>query len=546
MEFNLADLFESVVDCAASQVAMVSGSRRLTYEELDQRANRLAHRLEAAGIGPGDRVGLQLANGTEYIETMLACFKVRAVPININYRYLSAELRYLYHDAGLVGLVHHRRFAPAVGGALEAMAERRLVLEVGDDSAPTGSAEDYEAALSSASPARGFPERHADDLYCVYTGGTTGMPKGVLWRHEDIFFAAMGGGDPLSLGDYISSPEELAGRVLHPGLSSLAIPPFMHAAGHWMAFLILFGGGKVVTLNGGVFDPAEVWRLVDAEGINALVVVGDAMARPLLDLLAAEPHRYDLSSLVAVGSGGAVLSPSTKAQLAELLPGRIVADLFGSSETGQIGGEAPPGDPYGAPRLRVDQWTDVLGSDLEPVPPGSGIVGRLARGGHVPIGYLGYPAKSAATFVEHAGRRWALPGDMATVEEDKTIVVLGRDSQSINTGGEKVFPEEVEAVLKGHPDLADAVVVGLPDERFGQRVVALVQARAGRQVNPKAVRQHARELLSGFKVPKDVVVTEEIVRWPSGKPDYPWARAAAEEALGRTKSHRQRAAGTTA
>lgn len=546
MEFNLADLFESVVDCAASQVAMVSGPRRLTYEELDQRANRLAHRLEAGGICPGDRVGLQLANGTEYIETMLACFKIRAVPININYRYRSAELRYLYQNAGLVGLVHHRRFASAVNEALEAMAERRLVLEVGDDSAPTGSAEDYEAALSSASPARCFAERHADDLYCVYTGGTTGMPKGVLWRHEDIFFAAFGGGDPLSLGDHISSPEELAGRVLHPGLSSLAIPPFMHAAGHWLAFTILFGGGKVVTVTGGVFDPAEVWRLVDAEAINALVVVGDAMARPLLDVLAAEPHRYDLSSLVAVGSGGAVLSPSTKAQLAELLPGRIVADLFGSSETGQIGGEAPPGDPYGAPRLRVDQWTDVLGPDLEPVPPGSGIVGRLARGGHVPIGYLGDPARSAATFVEHGGRRWALPGDMATVAENKTIVVLGRDSQSINTGGEKVFGEEVEAVLKGHPDVADAVVVGLPDERFGERVVALVQARSGRQVDPEAVRQHARELLSGFKVPKEVVVTEEIVRSPSGKPDFPWARAAAAEALGRTEGHPQRAPETSA
>ncbi len=531
MEFNLADLFEAVVDCAGSQTAMVSGSRRLTYEELDARANRLAHHLEAAGVGPGDRVGLQMVNGTEYIESMLGCFKIRAVPININYRYLPGELRYLYHDAALVGLVHHRRFGERVAGALEAMPDRKVVLEVADDSGPPGPAEPYEAALATSSAERGFAARSADDLYCVYTGGTTGMPKGVIWRQEDIFFAAMGGGDPLSLGNHISAPDELRDRVLHPGLTALAIPPFMHAAGHWLAFSIFFGGGKIVTVTGGAFDPAEIWRLVDAEKVNAVVVVGDAMARPLLDALAAAPDRYDLSSLVAVGSGGAVLSPSTKAQLADLLPGRIVADLFGSSETGQIGSETRDDDPFGPPRLRVDQWTDVLDDDLEPVTPGAGATGRLARGGHVPVGYLGDPVKSAATFVEHRGRRWSLPGDLATVGADGTITVLGRDSQSINTGGEKVFPEEVEGVLKGHPDVADAVVVGLPDERFGERVVALVQPRPGRDLDPEAVRRHGREQLSSYKVPKEIVVTTEIVRSPSGKPDYPWARAAAEEAL---------------
>jgi len=529
MELNLADLYELVADEVPAATAMVAGDRRLSYRDLDRRADRLAHHLAASGVGPGDRVGVQLANGTEYVESMLACFKVRAVPVNVNYRYVTRELEYLYADAGLVGLVYHRRFGPAVAGALGAMAGRRVVLEVADGSAVAGAADavGYEEALDAADEGRDLPARSAGDLYCVYTGGTTGMPKGVLWRHDDIFFAAMGGGDPFASGDHITRAEELAERVLRPGVTALAIPPFMHAAGHWLAFSTLFGGGTVVTTPSGGFDPAEVWGLVEAERANAVVVVGDAMARPLLDVLAADPDRYDLSSLMAVGSGGAVLSPSTKAQLAELLPGRIVADRFGSSETGQVGGEAPADDPFGPPRLRVDARTTVLDADLTPVVPGSGVIGHLARGGHVPLGYLGDPAATAATFVERDGVRWALPGDQATVAADGTIHVLGRGSLCINTGGEKVFPDEVEAALKGHPDVADALVVGLDDERFGQRVVALVQLRPGRSAGPDELSTHAHGLLTGYKVPRRFVFVDGIERSPSGKPDYPAARAVA-------------------
>ena len=531
MEFNLADLFESVVDVAGSQTAMVSGPRRLNYLELDQRANRLAHHLELHGIGPGDRVGLQLANGTEYMEGMIACFKIRALPVNVNYRYVAGELQYLYRDAGLVGLIFHNRFATAVSGALDAMPETRALLGVSDGESAPGAAEDYETVIASAPDSRGFAPRRADDLYCVYTGGTTGMPKGVLWHHQDIFFAAMGGGDPLSFGDHITSAEDLALRVLHPGITALAIPPFMHAAGHWLAFSTLFGGGKVVTVEGGAFDPVEVWRLVEAEAVNAVVLVGDAMARPLVAALAENPDRYDLSSLLAFGSGGAVLSPSTKERIAELLPGRIVADLFGSSETGQVGGEAPADDPFGAPRLRVNEKTNVLGVDLLPVAPGSGVIGKLGRSGHVPVGYLGDPEKSAATFVESQGTRWALPGDMATVEEDGTIKVLGRGSLSINTGGEKVFPDEVEAAVKGHPDVVDAIVVGVPDERFGERVVAVVQPTPGTTVSTEDVRLACRGKLTGYKIPRQVITVERVQRSPSGKPDYPWAKQLAAAAI---------------
>jgi acyl-CoA synthetase (AMP-forming)/AMP-acid ligase II len=532
VEFNLADLFESVVDCAETQIALVSGARRLTFGELDRRANRLAHTLAGRGVGPGDRVGLQLANGTEYIEGMLACFKIRALPVNVNYRYVAGELQYLYKDAALVGLIFHRRFSEAVGTAVGALPEARALLGVADGSPTTDLGDDYEQAIGAASDGRDFPPRRADDLYCVYTGGTTGMPKGVLWRHEDIFFAAMGGGDPLSFGDHITAPEQLAGRVMHPGITSLAIPPFMHAAGHWLAFSTMFGGGKLVTVEGGAFDPAEIWRLVEAEGVNAVVLVGDAMARPLIAALAEDPDRYDLSSLLAFGSGGAVLSPSTKERISELLPGRVVADLFGSSETGQVGGEAPADDPFGAPRLRVNEKTNVLGDDLRPVVAGSGVIGRLGRSGHVPIGYLGDPEKSAATFVESGGVRWSLPGDLATVEADGTIKVLGRGSLSINTGGEKVFPDEVEAAIKAHPDVMDVTVVGIPDERFGERVVAVIQARPGTVVEADDIRRLCQGTLTGYKIPRQVVTVEQVLRSPSGKPDYPWAKQVAVDALG--------------
>ena len=304
MEFNLADLFEAVADTVPEQLAIVAGPRRLTYAELDERASRLASRLIAAGVGPGDFVGVQLPNGSEYLEVMLATFKVRAVPVNVNYRYVDTELRHLYADAGLVALVYHADFEGAVAGARRALAEERLVLRVGDGG-------DYERALVGSPPACALPSRSGDDLYCVYTGGTTGLPKGVLWRHEDIFFAAMGGGDPLQLGRHITRPTELAERVLRPGLVALPVPPFMHAAAHWLAFAMFFGGGTVVTLPHGRFDAATTWRLVAEERVNILVVVGDAMARPLLDALEDGAGTHDRSSLMALGSGGALLSPAT-------------------------------------------------------------------------------------------------------------------------------------------------------------------------------------------------------------------------------------------
>lgn len=522
MEFNLADLFEAVADTVPERTAIVAGHDRFTYASLNDRADRLATSMATGGIGAGDHVGIQLPNGNEYLEVMLASFKIRAVPVNVNYRYVGEELAYLYEDAALKGLVHHVDFAESVAGARHKLSDRAFVATV-------GAGGDYEQLIAATPPdlTRVRPQRSADDLYCVYTGGTTGKPKGVLWRHEDIFFASMGGGDPYQFGNHITTPDQITATIPDPGMVALSTPPFMHAAGHWLAFAMLFGGGTIVTLPGGTFDPVVTWELVDRERVNVLVVVGDAMAAPLADALADDPEHFDLSSLLALGSGGALFSPTTKARLRELRPGLIIKDAFGSSETGQMGGQAAEDDPDSGPRLHVDERTTVLGDDLEPVVAGSGATGRLARGGHIPIGYFGDPAKTAATFVTIHGVRWAMPGDLATVEADGTIVILGRSSQCINTGGEKVFPEEVEAVVKGHPGVVDAVVVGVPDPTWGQAVCAVVASRDGVPVSLADLQDTARAHLAGYKIPRRLVSVDAIVRSPSGKPDYRWANEVA-------------------
>jgi len=534
MTYNLADLFESVADTVPEREAVVAGERRLSYAQLEERSNRLAHHLAAQGIAAGDHVGLMLSNGSEYLEGMLAAYKLRAVPINVNYRYVAGELRHLFDDADLAALVLHRRFAPSVAAVARELPRLRRFAVVEDGSAApielTG-AYHYETALRSASPRREFPPRSGDDRYIVYTGGTTGLPKGVVWRHEDIFFAAMGGGDPVQMGNVIRRPEELPSRVLSQPLVALPAAPFMHAAAQWLAFHELFAGGTLVLTPQGAFDPEAIWALVERERVNLLVIVGDAMAVPLVEAFEARRERWNVSSLVAIASGGALFSPTAKARIAELLPGKLVIDGLGASETGQLGRKANTGAATQAPQFRVNDETAVLDEAMLRVEAGSGRVGRLARRGHVPIGYHKDPAKTAATFVEVRGERWALPGDMATVEADGSIRLLGRGSLSINTGGEKVFPEEVEAVLKAHPGIADVVVVGVPDPRWGERVVAVVKPCAPGAIDMECLRRHCAPQLASYKVPRDLVCVDELIRSPAGKADYRWAREIARRAL---------------
>jgi acyl-CoA synthetase (AMP-forming)/AMP-acid ligase II len=521
--FNLADLYEAVADAAPDREVLVCGDRRLTHRQLDERANRLANALSARGIGPGDTVGLQLANGTEYVEGMLAAFKLRAIPVNINYRYVERELRYLYDDSGIVALVVHRGFTDRAAQSLDTPLRALLVVEDGGDRPMPDGAESYEDVLTAAAPDRpAVAGRSSDDVYLIYTGGTTGMPKGVVWRHEDIFKSAMGGGDLTQGGDYVTGPEQLVERLPENGIVALAGPPLMHAAAHWLTFHQLFTGGTVVLMPLGRFDPAEVWATIARENVFNIVLVGDAMVKPLLDDL--ERSSPPTDSLWVVASSGAPLSQHTKDRLNELLPGRMLVDSLGSSETGVLG-------PKAGGSFTLNEHTAVLADDLTRLQPGDGRTGRIARKGHVPLRYHNDPAKSAATFVEVDGVRWALTGDEAMLEADGTVKMLGRGSQCINTGGEKVYPEEVEEPIKAHPAVEDALVVGVPDERWGERVVAVVQATAGESIDLPALQAHTRETVAGYKVPRDLVLVDRIVRSPAGKADYRWAKQAAMQAV---------------
>ena len=531
MEFNLADLWERVADAVPDQEAMVCGDRRLSYAAADERATRLAHHLAGLGIGVGDHVALYLYNGTEYLEAMVAAFKLRAVPINVNYRYGQEELRYLLDDADVKAVVFHREFAPTLEGVRATLPALTGFVMVDDESgaAPPSGATEYEAALTAASSLRDFGPRSPDDLYILYTGGTTGMPKGVMWRAEDIFFGAFGGGN---LGEApITSPEEIVDSLdLHR--RGLPACPFMHGTAHWMAFGTLYSGGTVVISPDRHLDPARLWRLIEHERATFLVIVGDAFARPLVEAFDRLDPAPDVTPLTVVLSGGAVLSPSVKEAWVERFPAMLVVDGFGASETGGQGQSvSAAGAPIeSAPRFRVNDETTVLDDDLRPVAPG--VVGKLARRGHVPLGYYRDPEKTAETFPVIDGARWSVPGDHARIEDDGTITVLGRGSVSINTGGEKVYPEEVESALKSNDAVFDAVVVGVPDERWGERVTAVVQARPGAAPTLDSLAEHTRAQLASYKVPRSLVLVDEIVRSPSGKPDYRWARATAVAAAG--------------
>jgi acyl-CoA synthetase (AMP-forming)/AMP-acid ligase II len=521
LTFNLADLFEQVATEIADRVAIVIGDRRVTYGELDERSTRFANYLLGIGVQPGDTVGIDSYNRIEWIEAAFGAYKARAVAINLNYRYVGEELRYVMDDADISVLVFERSLAPVVAAVREKLPLLRelLVLEDGSDE-PTD-AKSFEEALAASSPERAGIQRSSDDLYLLYTGGTTGMPKGVMWRHEDVFFAALGGAGNFT-NVPISDPAEITSRILPADRSIISMinAPIMHGAAQWNVFIMLFAGGRTVFNDSHSFDPHHVWKLVERERANSIMVVGDAVARPLAEALAEPGASYDLSCVAAIGSGGAVFSAAVREQLQKHLPQIITRDSFGGSELGASGMSAASGER----RFVVRDGMAVLRDDLTPIPAGSDEIGRLARSGNIPLGYRKDPEKTAATYPSDAnGVRWSIPGDYARHEADGTITLLGRGSSSINTGGEKVYPEEVEAALKSHPDVFDVVVVGLPDERFGQRIAAVVHSRSDK-LTLEDLQVHARDHIAGYKIPRELKLVDTVQRTVSGKPDYRWAR----------------------
>ncbi|MFJ9038748.1 acyl-CoA synthetase [Streptomyces sp. NPDC102406] len=539
MEYNLADLFESVVDVVPDREALVhldhpgtGAERRLTYARLDAAANRVAHHLIDSGLRPGEHLGLHLYNGVEYLQTVLGCLKARIVPVNVNYRYVEEELVYLYRDADLAALVFDAEFTERVAGALPRTDTLRHLVRVGVPApdAPPLTCVDFEEAVAAASPGRGFAPRSADDQFIIYTGGTTGMPKGVMWRQEDLFFSGLGGGAPT--GEPVARPEELAERVAAggDGITFFPTPPLMHGTSTLTAFIGFHFGQRVVIHR--KFVPEEVLRTIAKEKVTSMSLVGDAMLRPLIDALSGPSKGTDCSSLFSVSSSGAIMSDTVRAQFQALVPHVMLLNNFGSSESGFNGTATDDSGAGQGFRLRVNSRTRVVDpATYEPV--GVGEVGRIAQRGHVPLGYYNDAKKTAETFFQKGDERWVLLGDMATVDEEGIVTVLGRGSQCINTGGEKVYPEEVEQALKSHPDVYDALVAGVPDAKWGNRVAAVVQLRPGAPaLTLDALQSHCRARLAGYKIPRRLVLSDGIQRSPSGKADYRWARAVAAKSDG--------------
>jgi fatty-acyl-CoA synthase len=538
VQFNLAKAFDTLVESLADHECIVWRDRRLTYRQVQERSRRLASYLHGRGLtvhneraglrgweSGQDHVALALYNGNEYLEGMLGSYGARVAPFNVNYRYVGEELRYLLDDARPRALVLHSSLAPTFADVLPTLKEAPdVLLQVEDESgnALLPGAEWYEEALSTSSPDGAPVDPSPDDLYILYTGGTTGMPKGVLWRQHDIFMAAMGG-RKVGTWEVVTSYEGLTERLAESfPLKLLVLPPLMHGAAQWACFMLMAQGATLVFPDDTRrVDPDDVWSTVEREKANTMTIVGDAILRPLL--LQLDKKRYDLSSFFAVGNGGAPLTPAVRAMAMERLPNLVISDSAGSSETGaQM--HVTSVDPVEAGTFIPGPGTVVVDEAFTKVlAPGHEGNGWLAQTGSVPLGYLGDEAKTARTFPVIDGVRYSIPGDRARHLADGSITLLGRDSVTVNSGGEKIFVEEVERAIAGHHSVADVVVTGRPSERWGSEVVAVVQLADGAVGDEASIVSHASQYIARYKLPKQVVFVPRIQRSPSGKADYRWA-----------------------
>jgi 3-oxocholest-4-en-26-oate---CoA ligase len=531
-EFSLAEVHEAIAATRPDEECLVFRDRRITWAELTERTRRLANHLISEGLGchtermhlaghesGQDQLAIYLHNGNEYLECMLGSLKARVASFNVNYRYVAEELRYLLLDADARAVVLHSRFAPTLAEVLPDLPGLRVILQVPDESGHEllPGAVWYEDALAAASPARPSVVWSPDDLYILYTGGTTGMPKGVLWRNGDAMVECFGGSKTAT------TIEEFIAEA-NTGLRALLAPPFMHGAGHWMSFRTWLGGGTVFVQSvPDRLDPADVWSLVESERLTFLLIVGDAFARPLLDEL--DRHQYDLSSLTVLLSGGAALSANLKDEFLRHLPTLMIVDGLGSSEAGGQISHVSTGGSATTGTFELAPGNHMLSADLDRVlEAGDPEAGWLAKSGRLALGYLGDAAKTARTYPVIDGVRYAVPGDRARLRADNVVELHGRDSVTINSGGEKIFAEEVEAAIKAHEGVYDCVVAGRPSERWGNEVVAIVRARQGYDVTESGILAEAATHVARYKLPKAIVFVDEIVRSPAGKADYRWAK----------------------
>ena len=541
MEFNAADIFEGVVDRVPDREAIVHGSTRLTYKELDARSNKAANALKKLGIKKGSHIGIYAFNCVEWLEIMLGAYKLCAIPININYRYVEEELKYLIDNADMEAIFYHKQFSKKLENIKSHLPLLKDFISIEDNSGEDDVIDksfNFEDLIANEDESRLDVDRSGDDKYILYTGGTTGMPKGVVWRMEDVLMT-LGGGIDAVTGEKYPTPEAFADKCLQDQTIALALAPFMHGGAQWQSFNSFFSGWKLIINDQVSFDADYVWEVVAKEKVMNLTIMGDAMGRPLCDALPRAIEKgLDLSSLFVLSSTASVFSASIKDTILEYLPNLFLIDAVGSSETGATGvnihtKDGKLKDSGGGPKFTKPNFSEILNLDTKEVVPPSDTetIGYLARKGHVPVAYYKDEEKSKKTFIEVGGVRYSIPGDMAKYEEDGQMTLLGRGSVSINSGGEKIFPEEVEMALKAHPNIFDCLVVGVKDDRWGQKVVAVIQRRENDELSLDDIKDVASKYIASYKMPKEIVVYELIERAPSGKPNYQWAQEFANSKL---------------
>ena len=533
--WSFADVWEVVAQQIPDATAQIQGDRRISWRDFDRRANGIAQAFLDAGVQEQDKVAQYLYNGPEYLESVYASFKAGLAPINTNYRYLDDELVYLWDNGDVVSVVFHGTFTERIEGIRERLPRVKLWLWVDDGSGPCPEwATPYEPAAEAGTgdAVQGPWGRDGDHLLLLYTGGTTGMPKGVMWRQDDLVQSLVGTYLP-AVRHTEPDLQLIRDAVQGPGAVGLPACPLMHGTGLFTQLIIMSTGGCTVTLESRTLDVDELLSTIERESVNSIAIVGDAFAKPMLRALDAAPGKYDLSSLVMISSSGVMFSEASKQALLAHHPGMMIVDAFSSSEALGMGQSvsSAAGSSTTA-KFTVGEHTKVITDDGREVQPGSGETGRVAVGGWQPVGYYKDEAKSAATFIMFEGKRYSVPGDYAMVEADGSLSLLGRGSVCINTGGEKVFPEEVEEVLKTHDSIVDAVAVGIPDEKFGEAITAVVELAPGATFDESAVVVHVKDKLAAYKAPKRVLSIDTIGRAPNGKVDYKRLKAWAADELG--------------